>query len=140
MPLQNPVAVYTARTNTEAQLVAHLLGQVGVEAHVTEDLSLAGLWVGGTVAGIHRPQVWVDRADLSRAEPVLRDYERRTAESAVAAGGPDVEAVCEECGRPSAFPAAQRGTVQDCPHCGATMDVGDDGDADWGGAEDEELE
>lgn len=34
-----------------------------------------------------------------------------------------VQVTCEECGKASSFPAAQRGTVQDCPHCGASVDV-----------------
>ena len=36
-----------------------------------------------------------------------------------------VEAVCEECGKSSQWPASQMGTTQDCPHCHNYMDVPD---------------
>lgn|SRR5262245_31016185 len=142
MPLTNPVAIYNATTNTEAQLLAHLLGQAGIEAHVTEDLSLAGLWFGGTIPSIHTPKVWVDQADSEAAVPVLQEYERKRHEQAKveqatpAATGP-ITATCAECGQTSAFPAEARGTVQNCPHCRAYMDVGEeDASGDWGTPED----
>jgi hypothetical protein len=37
-----------------------------------------------------------------------------------------VQAVCEECGRKSIFGASKAGTIQDCPHCRAYLDVPDD--------------
>jgi Putative prokaryotic signal transducing protein len=145
MPLHDPVAVYTARTNTEAQIVRHLLIQSGVEAYAVEDLSVVGLWMGGTIPGIHNPKIWVDRADVERAVPILREYEQRTAERrlaepASAPGGSGVEAICDECGARSVFDAEQRGTVQECPHCNAYMDVGADEPAgEWQDVSDEEA-
>jgi Putative prokaryotic signal transducing protein len=142
MALTNPVAIYNATTNTEAQLLAHMLGQAGIEAHVTEDLSLAGLWWGGTIPSIHTPKVWVDQADSEAAVPVLQEYERKRHEQAQieqatpAATGP-VTATCPECGQTSGFPVKARGTVQNCPHCRAYMDVGeDDTTGDWGTPDD----
>lgn len=129
MALQEPVAVYNAASNIEAQLVRNILNDAGVEAFVTEDVSQVGVWMFGLLPEIHKPQVWVDRSSLDRAKPVLEDYERRSLERQEAdrkkAGPTDavMEAECEECGRRSAFPSAQKGTVQDCPHCGAYMDV-----------------
>ncbi len=122
MALRDPFAAYNAASNTEAHLVCNLLLAAGVEAMVIEDVSQVGAWFGGNVAEIHKPQVWVERADAGRAKPVLDDFERRAAERA---GGP-VEVTCIECGKPSTFPASQAGSVQDCPHCGAYVDVGDD--------------
>ena len=43
MSLSDFVAVYNAATNVEAHLVCELLIEAGVQAHVTEDNSLAGL-------------------------------------------------------------------------------------------------
>ena len=42
---------------------------------------------------------------------------------------------CWDCGQPLRFPARQRGNVQECPHCGAFVDVpgGEEFD-DWRGA------
>jgi len=145
MPLQDPVAVYTARTNTEAQIVRHLLIQSGVEAFAVEDLSVVGLWMGGTIPGVDTPKVWVDRADVERAVPILREYEQRAAERRLAeptsvSAGPGVEATCDECGECSPFPPEQRGTVQECPHCGAYMDVGaDESSGEWQEVSDEEA-
>jgi hypothetical protein len=126
--LRDPVAVYNAATNMEAQFLCNLLCDAGVEAFLTEDISRAGTWFGGLVPEIHKPQVWVERDDVERAVPVLEEYERRTAKrrSADEESGRPIPAVCEDCGEESRFPANQRGTTQECPHCGAYMDVGGD--------------
>ncbi len=134
MALRDPIAAYNAANNLEAHFVRDLLIDAGIEAGVTEDVSPVGGWVGGLVPEIHKPQVWIDRADIDRAGPVLHAYElqaaaRRGAESAKAATTDDmVEVTCDECGKRSAFPLAQKGSVQNCPHCGEYVDVGDDGD------------
>ena len=109
-----------------------MLNQAGIEAHVTEDLSVVGLWVGGTVPGIHTPKVWVDQDDAERATAILQEQQQR--EEALrqdSESTADVEVACEECGQTSTFPAAQRGSVQQCPDCGAYVDVEEGGDDDW---------
>jgi hypothetical protein len=136
MALHDPVAIFTASTNARAQALCHLLGRSGVEAHVTEDFSLVGLWVGGTLPGIHSPKVWVDRADAERAAAILQEHQQRESElqadPASTADQEQVQTVCEECGRFIAFPASQRGSVQECPHCRAYVDVGPEQEAgDW---------
>jgi rubredoxin len=80
MALRDPLAVYNAANNLEAHLLRNLLADAGIEAFVTEDVSQIGAWLGGLVPEIHKPQVWIDRADTDRAKPVLDDYERRLAE------------------------------------------------------------
>jgi hypothetical protein len=130
MALRDPVAVYNAANNMEAIFVRDALVAAGVDAFVIEDLSRVGTWIGGFIPEIHKPQVWVERADIERAKPVLDDFERRSTdlrEAGAEAGatGPVIEVVCEECGRPASFPAAQQGSVQQCPHCRAYIDVGD---------------
>jgi hypothetical protein len=138
MPLRDPVAVYNAANNTQAMVVRDALAAAGVEAFVTEDLSVVGTWIGGFIPEIHKPQVWVDRADVERAAPVLVEYERRAAElrRGAAADGGQVEVACEKCNGVATFPAAQQGTVQECPHCGAYIDVGEDGG--WGEVDEEQ--
>lgn len=68
--------------------------------------------------------------------------EIRAREEKRAARTGTVEAVCEECGKSSTWPASQMGTTQDCPHCGAYMDIPDPDEnwdeADFEGAEEEE--
>lgn len=127
MALRDPIAVYHAANNMEAHLVRNALLAAGIEAHVTEDISRAGTWIGGEFSQIHHPEVWVDQTDVERAKPVVEDLERRAAERQSAAddsdAGPPIDAVCEECGEQSSFSAAQRGSVQQCPHCDAYVDV-----------------
>src|SRR5436190_2960768 len=108
MALRDPVAVYNAASNMEAFVVREALQAAGVEAFVIEDVSQVETWVFGLIPELHKPQVWVERADVGRAKPVLDDYERRVAELRAAAKGraegPAVGAVCEECGGRSSFP------------------------------------
>jgi hypothetical protein len=118
MTLQDPVAVYDAANDVDAQLLCNLLNDAGVEAYVTED--------DAQVGQVMKPQVWVDRSAIDRAKPILQDHERRQeGQGAAQAGDANVESVCEECGQRTAFPADQKGTVQCCPQCGAYMDVGE---------------
>jgi hypothetical protein len=129
MTLRDPLAAYNAGSNVEAHLVCGLLQDAGIQAVVIEDVSQVGVWLGGTISEIHKPQVWIERADINRARPVLTDYERRASERRAAErgereAGPPVVVGCEECGKRSEFPAAQKGTVQNCPHCRAYVDVG----------------
>ena len=77
MSLANPTAVYAASTNQEAMLLKHLLIEAGIEADITEDLSMAGLWMGGTAPQIHNPKVWVDRTQAEAAAGILTDYEQK---------------------------------------------------------------
>jgi hypothetical protein len=137
MALGDPVAVYCPANNVEANLVKLALINSGVQAFVTEALPEAQGWLLGTLTDIDRPQVWVDRADIERAKPILAEYERRASEhgdaaSGDAAAGPPIEVVCEECGQRSSFLPAQRGSVQVCPHCNAYVDIGgDEVPEDW---------
>jgi hypothetical protein len=124
MPLHEPVRVYTATNNAEAHVLCGILNDAGIEAHVIDDLTQA-------YPVFDKSQVWVDRSNTDQAKSIVEDYERRLFERQeaegrkIAAGEATVEADCEECGRCSTFPAAQSGTVQECPHCGAYVDVGD---------------
>ncbi len=139
MELRDPVSAYNAATNVEAQLVRMLLIEAGVDAFASEDLSTAGLWMFGTLPEIHKPQVWVSTRDLERAQRILQDYERHvaqrneTSQLSESNSGPAIEVRCDECNEKSFFPRAQRGTVQDCPRCGAYVDVGetDEGTPFW---------
>lgn len=137
MELKEPIAAYNAATNLEAQVVAMFLTEGGVDAFATEDHSLVGLWMFGTLPEIHKPQVWVSAADRARAAELLQDYERQAAERTQltqdGASATPLEVVCEECQQTASFPAKQRGTVQVCPHCGAYVDVesGEDGEQFW---------
>ena len=48
------------------------------------------------------------------------------------AGTPEeVEATCEACGKVTVFPGSDAGTVQNCAHCRAYLDVPGGDDSDW---------
>jgi len=143
MALKDPVAIFTASSNIRAQALCHALIQSGIEAHVIEDVSLGGLWIGGTLPGIHSPKIWVDRVDAEHAAAILQEHEQREAELRPAPPPDDedeqVLTVCEECGGSVAFPASQRGSVQECLHCGSYVDVvAEEEVSDWD-SEDEDA-
>jgi rRNA maturation protein Nop10 len=131
MALTDPVAVYNAANNLEARMLSNLLNDAEIEAYSTEDVSPVGVCVFGLISEIHKPQVWTDRTNIERVKPILEDYERRQLQrqqaeaNEASKGKPTMEAICKECGHHSVFSIAQQGTVQDCPHCGAYMDVED---------------
>jgi hypothetical protein len=124
MALMDPVKIYAASSSAEAQIIRRLLDQAGIEAFAAEDFSPAGVWMGGTLPGVYDAGIWINRADTNRATAVIREHERLEAER-LNAPGAEVEVVCEDCGKMTAFPATYRGTVQECTHCGAYLDVGE---------------
>jgi hypothetical protein len=140
MALENPIAIFTAASNVRAHAICHLLNQSGVEAYVTEDLSLVGLWMGGTLPGVHTPKVWVDQANAERAAAILQEHEQREEQLRdLDPGDPSnrISVTCDECGEVTEFPAAQRGSVQECPHCREYLDVDSEAERDDGAEDDE---
>jgi ribosomal protein S27E len=126
MNLKDPVPAYTGADNVEVHLLQSLLQEAGIEAYVPNDADTT--WSGGTLSGIEKPQVYIERADLERARPVLEEYDR----SVVERGRADLESdtkvqpikvTCDECHKEAVFPHAQLGSVQVCPSCGAFVDV-----------------
>ncbi len=118
MALRDPVAVYIARSNLEAQLVRNALTNAGVEAFVTEDL----LCLPGGL-----PRVWVEKAVVGQAKSILVECNPGVPgrEESATEGCLDLEiaTVCEECGGATIFALDRVGTVQACGHCGAFVDV-----------------
>jgi uncharacterized paraquat-inducible protein A len=131
MALEDPVAVYNAANNVEAQLVKVMLVESGVEAFAIDDVSTVGYWMFGILPVIHKPQVFVNRCDVDRAQPILKEYEAQVAaretrsRNVATSTASPIEVVCEECHASTSFPAAQRGSVQICPRCGGYVDVGE---------------
>jgi hypothetical protein len=136
MELHDPVVAFIALNNIEAHFVCGALTDAGIAAAVVEDISVVGGWIGAMASQLHKPQVCIGRADAARAAPILQDYERRLAarlaadaSAAKRGSGETIEVTCEDCGKRSAFPAAQRGSVQICPKCGGYVDIVDDDEA-----------
>jgi hypothetical protein len=131
--LSKPVVVYEAEHNIEAGLICEYLERNGIESHATLEESVVGLWAFGRLPGIHRPRIWVDEPLAESAKSLLAKYEAERLRRQGRSGDDDaatIEVVCEDCGASSAFPASQRGSVQDCKHCGAYVDVGADDSGD----------
>ncbi|HEY3391859.1 MAG TPA: DUF2007 domain-containing protein [Lacipirellulaceae bacterium] len=139
MELRDPVAVYDAANNLEAAVVCQILTSSGIAAYAVEDASVVGQWAFGLLPQIHNPQVWIERADLARAKPILENYERRRKEDSDAAHETaPIQVICEECHKQLEFPASRRGSVETCVHCGAYVDVGDVEVDGWEESEEQE--
>jgi hypothetical protein len=112
----------------------------GVEAFANEDVSnvFAGL------CGIEKQQVWVDRADLARAKSLLAQHDHPAVASAASSSvrqQPMMDVTCEECGQVSQFSIDLLGSIQDCQHCGAYVDVGEvDETGAWDEGEEEDFD
>jgi len=123
--------VYVSDTIGVAEVVAGWLNDHKIAAEVMDTATLGGFdgktsitpWVAST-RGI---EVWVPDDDADRARELLaaktEEFQLKANQRTNRTG--TVEAVCEECGRSASFPASAAGTVEDCPGCGAYLDVPD---------------
>lgn len=120
-----PICVYTASSNFDAHAMATWLESNDIPAYAVEDVAGTNVSILGSVNQFHAPQVFVERTDVEAALPLIRQFEvRRRARGKGEGGAEPLKAECEECGALSEFPASQNGTTQNCPTCGAYMDVG----------------
>lgn len=116
MALRDPVAVFDADTNVEAQLVRTLLVDSGIEAFAIEDVSYVGTCAWGTLSGINKPQVFVERDDAERALSFLDTYEDRIRDRQLV---PADDQFCHHCGE-----AIESG-AEACAACGQSLDSSD---------------
>jgi len=118
--------VHRATTLEEADIVVVWLGEEGIRAFVKNRHSIGTLCAPPAVAPKGVEVCVPDEEQAARAKILLADHAeaiRRRSQSAPT--GKIFRAVCEECGRPTDFPAELFGSVQNCPHCRANMDVSD---------------
>ena len=143
MAIHDSVAVYTAADNIQASILRDVLADACIEAHVMDDVSMIGVWFGGLASQLHRPKVVVDRRDADASAEIVRNFDAEwkatgaaEKDSQKANDGVPITVVCDECGKSSSFPASERGSVQNCPHCRAYVDVGEvEFDGEWGDSE-----
>ncbi|MFO0821504.1 MAG: DUF2007 domain-containing protein [Pirellulales bacterium] len=138
MDFKKPVIVYTAATNVESHMIVEMLHANGVPAYAVEDQSGVSLWAFGTISQFHKPNVWVDEATFEKAAELIQDFEdkKQSRNTPVEATG-DIQVICEDCGKSTSFPRSLDGTIQECRHCGAYVDVGElPWDDDFGEPED----
>ncbi|MCK4660334.1 MAG: hypothetical protein KAV82_12495 [Phycisphaerae bacterium] len=119
------IRVYLATDIEEADVIVNWLGEYGITAVVEGALEIP------VVCSPQDIEVCVsDPADAKRAIELLRDhYKPKDQAEEPEDDSRTIEAICEECGKTVSFPYAQRGTVQDCPHCGEYVDVPDKAEA-----------
>ena len=117
MALQDPVAVYDAASNFEAHLICQFLRDAGIDAAVVEDLSPGGLFSLGTLDGIHKPQVWVERSAVEAAQALIWEYEDRQDATEQPA---DPAQYCYLCGEAIAADAHR------CAACGGYLEPPED--------------
>src|SRR5262245_44663972 len=97
MALRDPVVVYTAASNLDAILACEMLRAADIDAHTVEDVSQVGTWMFGLLPGLHKPQVFVERADIEEAQRLLRAFERRRVEQQLSETVATIDVVCDEC-------------------------------------------
>ena len=126
--------VYVANSEGEADVVAAWLAEQGFPARVMDTRTLGGLPGMAPFSPLESDaggvEVWVlDAAGAPQAKQLLDEHSKTLAQQAAAAAhGEPVVVRCEECGQTAEFPATDRGSVQECPHCGEYLDVGKSGD------------
>lgn len=125
MELDDPIVVYIADSNTEAIMIQNFLRDRAVDAVAIEDISRIGETLYGQTS-LHRPKVYVGSRDKDKAHEFLIEFEERKIDRAKALNeeGP-ITVACESCGQSTEFAATLRGSVEDCPHCGEFLDVGE---------------
>ena len=137
MDLKDPIVIYTAAGNLEAQMIADMLNAKGIAAFAEEDQSGVSLWAFGTISQFHKPRVYVEQAASEAAARIIADFEEQKRRRQNPGDGEgEIDVVCEECGEQTSFPASLNGTTQNCSHCQAFVDVGEFAwDEDLGEAE-----
>ena len=129
MNLDGPIAIFTAESNSEAVFLQQLLERAGINAVCVEDNTDVGLSIGGMIPALHKPQVWISRADTEFVSSLLERYEElRESKKALkwANDVEQIEVVCDECDQISSFSASLAGTVQECIRCATFLDVGEE--------------
>ena len=115
-----PVCVRRTSTLEEASIIVAWLADNDVEAQIADPDS-----PGVMAFGITDPEgieVYVkDQAAATKAKALLEEHDRKHHEGH---DGPDIELTCEACGQQLHFSADYAGTTQECPECGAHVDVG----------------
>ncbi len=132
MTYRDPRCVMVADSFGAAAVVVSWLEKHDIQAEVMNQSTseaLSAIYVGGVSSnGI---EVWVlDSEQVPRAIELLAEQEmlRTTRTAARQAIGEPIDALCEDCGTATTFPPEMAGTVQDCPNCGAYLDVGEEED------------
>lgn len=118
-----PICIRRTATVEEADILVAWLAERGIPATVA-DRDNPGAFAFG-VTDTEGIEVFVANEETARrAKELLAELDREHAAEHGAEGAEEVvEVTCEECECSCSFSAAQRGSVQQCPECGAYVDV-----------------
>ncbi len=121
---RDQICVCTAPTLEEAYVVVAWLASQGVDAYVN-DRHLFGTyaWIMSAFAPRGVEVVVFDQSLAVRAVDLLQEHQAALSADRADAPPTPVEATCENCDATATFPAPSRGRVENCPKCGAYMDV-----------------
>src|SRR5665213_831482 len=90
--------IYSARDDMDANFLKGLLEQEGITA-IIQGERLEGAWGTMPVTSNSLPGVWVDEADLARAELIVAEYRQHEHQHAVGGETPPQETwKCPKCG------------------------------------------
>ena len=138
----DPRTVLVTDSHKVAQTVVEWLASVGIAAEVTLPRLASNV---DPIAGLtdlspdQEMEVRVlDAQKVAEAMTLLSDAQRTAQLHAIreqrAQRTGTVTATCEDCGKPSDWPATAMGKTETCPHCTAYMDIPDPDD-DWSGVD-----
>jgi rRNA maturation protein Nop10 len=139
MDERDPRTVFVADSARLADAVIQLLATKDIAAEMAPPVPMeTSALTGMSDAPEEFPVLVADAKQAEEARGLLTDAVKMDAMRAAiekrAARTGTVSATCDECGKPSDWPAAAMGTTEVCPHCGAYMDVPDPDD-DWSGVD-----
>ena len=137
---RDPKCVHVADSVATANLIVSWLSDHDIAAEVAREQSQGGIegltgWTAGASEnGIEVRVTHPEHAEKARQLLAAHEEQLSAERVARAALTGTVSAECEECGKTTEFPAAQQGSVQECPHCLKWIDVPDPND-NWDEAE-----
>lgn len=139
MSTRAPSCVLITDNRLAADLVAAMLNNNGIMAeiktHMKESDGLVLTPFANSNMSDHLEIHVADLEQVQEAEELIAANEELVAQTAEKLSAPppeDVIVACEACGKSTLFAGALQGSVQDCPECGAYMDIpGGEEEFDW---------
>ena len=74
--MDNPVEVYNAANEVDANIVVAMLGKSGIRAQVVG--GILGSALGELPAGAVSPRVWINDSDMAAARPLMEAWQAET--------------------------------------------------------------
>lgn len=113
------ILIQRTTTIEEADIITAWLEEQGILATIIDRANAGGYLFGMTdVEGF--AIVTADKATAERAVAMIAEHKPGKPKRSA---GLKVTAKCEECGKETVFDGELSGTVQECEHCGAYVDV-----------------